>query len=101
MGWVDDELSVFQPWGFDPAAITAPAVIWNDPNDPVLPVQHAEWVARTVPGATLVRSDSLGHGSSGDPTTDWIQLYSWLAEAHPQGVRRVGKRAKCPLAPPG
>jgi pimeloyl-ACP methyl ester carboxylesterase len=78
-GWVDDEVSAFQPWGFDPAAVSAPAAIWHDPNDPVLPIQHAEWLANTVRGATLMRTHALGHGSSGDPKTDWSQLYSWLA----------------------
>jgi pimeloyl-ACP methyl ester carboxylesterase len=80
-GWVDDELAAFQAWSFDPAAVSAPVMIWHDPKDPVLPPQHAGWLARTLPVATVVRTESLGHGSAGDPRPDWTRLYSWLAGA--------------------
>jgi len=77
-GWVDDETSAFKPWGFNPAC---PVVVWYNLTDPVLPGQHAEWYARTVPGANLVTTTSLGHGGRGDPKPDWVRLYSWLSEA--------------------
>jgi pimeloyl-ACP methyl ester carboxylesterase len=80
-GWVDDELAAFKPWGFDPADIAVPTTMWHDPNDPVLPPQHARWLGRTVPGAAVVTTDALGHGSAGDPTPDWVRLYTWLIEA--------------------
>lgn len=80
-GWIDDELSVFQPWGFDCASITVPTAIWYDPEEPVLPSQHAEWLARTVPHAELVTTTALGHRGEGDPIADWTRLYSWLIDA--------------------
>jgi len=78
-GWVDDELSTFQDWGIDLGQIAVPVQIWHDPNDPVLPVQHAEWFGRTIHGAEIVVTSSLGHGSQGDPRPDWTRLYGWLA----------------------
>lgn len=80
-GWVDDKLAAFKPWGFDPADVAVPTQIWHDPEDPVLPPQHAAWLGHVVPGATVVTSDALGHGSRGDPKPDWARLYSWLIEA--------------------
>ncbi|MDQ2943507.1 MAG: alpha/beta hydrolase, partial [Candidatus Dormibacteraeota bacterium] len=77
-GWVDDEIAAFQPWGFDPAAVAVPARVWHDPDDPVLPSQHAAWLGQAIPGAEVVVTRALGHGSKGDPRPDWDRLYSWL-----------------------
>jgi pimeloyl-ACP methyl ester carboxylesterase len=77
-GWVDDELAAFEAWGFDVASIGVPTAIYYDPNETVLPRQHGEWLARTLPQATLVTTGALGHGSKGDPKSDWRRLYSWL-----------------------
>lgn len=77
-GWIDDELALLRPWGFELAAIRAPTRLWYDPNDVVLPPQHAEWLADAIPGATLTQTSSLGHGSSDDPRDDWRELFGWL-----------------------
>lgn len=79
-GWVDDEASHVRPWGFDPASISAPTAIWYDPDEVVLPRQHGEWLARNIPGATLVVSKAFGHGSTGDPVPEWRAAYAWLAQ---------------------
>ena len=78
-GWIDDEVAAFQPWGFDPASVRVAVAIWHDPADRVLPPQHAEWLARVIPGATRVTTTALGHGSTDLPEPDWRRLYSWLA----------------------
>jgi pimeloyl-ACP methyl ester carboxylesterase len=75
-GWNADELAVLKPWGFNPASISAPTAIWYDPNDAVLPSQHAEWLSRSIRGAVVKITDALGHGSEGDPVADWTQLNS-------------------------
>jgi pimeloyl-ACP methyl ester carboxylesterase len=80
-GWVDDELAAFEPWGFEPAGVAVPTAIYFDPNETVLPRQHGEWLARTLPRATVVTTAALGHGSEGDPKPDWRRLYSWLIES--------------------
>jgi pimeloyl-ACP methyl ester carboxylesterase len=77
-GWVDDESAALQPWGFDPVLVAVPAQVWHDPDDPVLPPQHARWLGRAIPGAEVVVTTALGHGSSGDPRPDWDRLYTWL-----------------------
>jgi pimeloyl-ACP methyl ester carboxylesterase len=70
-------------WGFDMSAITAPTRIWYDPDETVLPRQHAEWLATRVSGAALVTTDALGHRAEGKPTSDWSRLYSWLGDLQP------------------
>jgi len=79
-GWVDDELAAFEPWGFDVASITVPTALYYDPDETVLPRQHGEWLARTIPNSTLITTVALGHRSEGDPVRDWRRLYSWLIE---------------------
>ncbi len=82
-GWVDDELAVFKPWGFDIAAVSAPTAIWYDPDEKVLPRQHAEWLAGRVNGASMVSTAALGHRAQGSPASDWSRLLSWLIDSPP------------------
>lgn len=79
-GWVDDELAVLEQWGFDPGKFGGPAAIWYDPDEKVLPHQHAEWLASQMPQATLIATAALGHRALGSPNADWGRLYSWLID---------------------
>jgi pimeloyl-ACP methyl ester carboxylesterase len=80
-GWVDDELAVLSPWGFNCRDIDAPTALWYDPDERVLPAQHARWLAGAVPNAILVPTNALGHGSVGDPRPDWNRLYTGLIDS--------------------
>ncbi|MFN2465459.1 MAG: alpha/beta fold hydrolase [Candidatus Dormibacteria bacterium] len=81
LGWVDDEIALLKPWGFELVSVTAPVQAWYDPNDTALPPQHPAWIAHNIHGAEMVVTGSLGHGSPGNPRPDWRRLYSWLASA--------------------
>jgi pimeloyl-ACP methyl ester carboxylesterase len=74
-GWVDDDLAFVAPWGFDPASISVPVRVSYGSEDVLVPVKHGEWIARTVPGAT-VKVNELGH--LGDPDADLVELMGWL-----------------------
>jgi pimeloyl-ACP methyl ester carboxylesterase len=76
---MDDEIANTSPWGFDVGSITCPTSIWYDPDDTALPPQHAAWLAAHIPGAELIVTHALGHGSSDDPRDDWRGLCAWLA----------------------
>jgi pimeloyl-ACP methyl ester carboxylesterase len=76
-GFVDDDLSTVAPWGFDPSAITVPVAVWYGVSDTLVPPAHGEWLARTLPGATVVRLDG-GHFASYDRLGE---LLAWLAES--------------------
>jgi pimeloyl-ACP methyl ester carboxylesterase len=78
-GAVEDELSQLADWGFDPASIAAPTLIVYDPNETVLPPQHAHWLRDRVPNATLMTTSTLGHRNSGeDRVPDLRRMYGWL-----------------------
>lgn len=77
-GWVDDDIAFMKPWGFDPATVRVPAAIWWGAQDVLVPPQHGEWLAATVPGA-VVRVDT-GGGHMSDPDRDVVILNRWLLD---------------------
>jgi pimeloyl-ACP methyl ester carboxylesterase len=74
-GWADDALAFVSSWGFDPAAIAVPTLVWYGTRDVLSPPRHGEWIARAVPGA-VVRLNDLGH--MGDPDADLTERLAWL-----------------------
>ncbi|MGA8206538.1 MAG: alpha/beta hydrolase [Candidatus Dormiibacterota bacterium] len=77
-GWVDDDIAFISSWGFDPASIEVPTLIWYGTADVMVPPSHGEWLFRAIPGA-VVRLDQLGH--MGDPDADLIERFAWLGGA--------------------
>ena len=80
-GWVDDELAFVRPWGFDLAAIRAPAAVWYGAADVLVPAGHGEWLARNVPGTTVRVEQSGGH--MGDPDRTWSSCTRGCSTAAP------------------
>lgn len=75
-GWVDDELALYAlPWGFDPATVAVPALLWHGDLDTVVPVGHALWLAGRIPTATLTRAPAAAHAGHFDATPDVLR---WL-----------------------
>jgi pimeloyl-ACP methyl ester carboxylesterase len=60
-GWIDDAMALFSNWGFDPAAVTVPVLLWHGEHDVFSPVGHARWLARQIPGATVVVQSGAAH----------------------------------------
>lgn len=77
-GWVDDDIAFMRPWGFAPASIAVPTLVWYGTADVMVPPGHGEWLARAIPGA-VVRLDQLGH--MGDPDADLVERFAWLCGA--------------------
>jgi pimeloyl-ACP methyl ester carboxylesterase len=80
-GWVDDDLAFTQPWGFDPGTIDVPTAVWWGVADVLVPPQHGEWIARTVPGAVPRVQQGAGHQA--DPERDVVLLNAWLLDGKP------------------
>jgi pimeloyl-ACP methyl ester carboxylesterase len=77
-GFVDDDLAMMAaPWGFDVSAITVPVAVWYGVNDTLVPAPHGEWLAGTIPGATVVPLDG-GHFAIYDRLGE---LLAWLTES--------------------
>jgi pimeloyl-ACP methyl ester carboxylesterase len=47
-GWIQDVLAMRKPWGFNPAKIKVPAMIWHGLDDVFSPVSHARWLAEHI-----------------------------------------------------
>jgi pimeloyl-ACP methyl ester carboxylesterase len=60
-GWIDDDLAFVAPWGFDPASIDVPTLIWAGEADTLVPVAHAHSLHRTIRGSALVTVPNGGH----------------------------------------
>lgn len=77
-GWLDDDLCLVRPWGFDPSSITVPLQIWYGSADVLVPPAHGEWLAAHIRGAS-VRVNDGGH--VGDPDKDLVEGLGWLTAA--------------------
>jgi pimeloyl-ACP methyl ester carboxylesterase len=60
-GWVDDARSFTQEWGFDPADILVPALLWHGAQDVLSPLAHTQWLARAIRGATERIAENAAH----------------------------------------
>lgn len=77
-GWIDDEHALYGlPWGFDPADITVPVLLWHGQLDTLVPVSHAEWLHQRIPGASLIRNPDAGHAGHFAATDEVLR---WLLD---------------------
>ncbi|MEU6376163.1 alpha/beta hydrolase [Streptomyces sp. NPDC046909] len=60
-GWLDDALALLSNWGFDPADITRPVLLWHGAEDRFAPVSHFTWLLERVPRARPVLDPHAGH----------------------------------------
>ncbi|MFF4630824.1 alpha/beta fold hydrolase [Streptomyces griseorubiginosus] len=60
-GWLDDTLALLSNWGFDPATVTRPVLLWHGAGDTLSPVGHFKWLAHHVPRARPVLDQDAGH----------------------------------------
>ncbi|MFD0025374.1 alpha/beta fold hydrolase [Streptomyces sp. NPDC058382] len=60
-GWIDDALAFSRPWGFDPADITGPVLLWHGEKDVFSPVGHTRWLASRITGSTVVVEPTAAH----------------------------------------
>jgi pimeloyl-ACP methyl ester carboxylesterase len=78
-GFVDDDLAGVGAWGFDPAAVVAPALFVHGGRDRVVPAAHGEWLARRCPLAELWLRPDDGHISvlgSGAAALSWLREHA-------------------------
>ena len=76
-GAIADDLAAVSPWGFDPAAITAPVLLVHGDADRVVPVAHGRWLAARVPAAELWVRPGDGHVTVLDAGPE---ILAWLSD---------------------
>lgn len=74
-GWIDDALAFCAPWGFNPADIEVPVLLWHGENDVFSPVAHARWLADRIPGAIMSIRSHTAHFGALEVLPD---VLSWL-----------------------
>ncbi len=63
-GWVDDVLALNNAWGFDPAIISVPTLLWHGEDDVFSPVGHTNWLGSRIPGALVrIQRDAAHFGA--------------------------------------
>jgi pimeloyl-ACP methyl ester carboxylesterase len=81
-GWVDDALAFIMPWGFNPAAVTVPVLLWHGASDNLSPVSHAKWLAERIPNAAVVVQAGAAHFGALDVLPDILR---WLTSLQRPG----------------
>jgi pimeloyl-ACP methyl ester carboxylesterase len=72
-GWVDDDLAIVRPWGFDLAEIRVPVQVRYGATDVLVPAAHGAWLAAHIPGAMVVVDQVSGHMTSPDERLERIR----------------------------
>jgi len=60
-GWVDDDLALTRPWGFELGEIAVPVVVRYGVQDVLVPAAHGAWLAERLPGAEVRVDTGAGH----------------------------------------
>ena len=60
-GWLDDDMALYNDWGFDVAEITVPVAVWHGQQDRFVPEGHGIWLAKNIPGASAHLAAEHGH----------------------------------------
>jgi pimeloyl-ACP methyl ester carboxylesterase len=87
-GWVDDDLAMLHPWGFDPTTISVPTLVHYGATDVLVPPAHGAWLAAHVPGCIVKVDDVAGHVGT-DPEVEIAELVGWLRDGEPPTGSRV------------
>jgi pimeloyl-ACP methyl ester carboxylesterase len=79
-GWIDDAIALTSPWGFDPAHIGVPVLLWHGAKDVFSPASHFSWLAARIPRATAVLDAEGAHFASLRALPD---VLDWLLSGTP------------------
>ena len=94
-GWAADSLALTRPWGFEPASIRVPTLLWHGTRDRFSPVAHTRWLARRIRSATLLLSEHESHLNAVGAQT----ALRWLVPRRPAGeARRLRPRKRISIA---
>lgn len=74
-GFASDEAIALMPWGFSLADIRQRVLVWVGESDLQVGRSHGEYLAATIPGATLVTFPAAGHLF---PISHWGEMLAAL-----------------------
>jgi pimeloyl-ACP methyl ester carboxylesterase len=74
-GWIDDSLAFCSEWGFEPADVKVPVLVWHGQDDVFSPVAHSRWLANQIPNASILIQPRAAHFSAFEALPD---VLSWV-----------------------
>ena len=74
-GWIDDVKAFRNEWGFDPATVSVPVLLWGGEHDVFSPVSHSRWLGAQIPDAMVVVKSDAAHFNALDVLPD---ILLWL-----------------------
>jgi len=74
-GWIDDVSAFRAEWGFDPAAVSVPVLLWHGERDVFSPASHSRWLGARIPDAMVVVQSDAAHFDALSVLPDILQ---WL-----------------------
>jgi pimeloyl-ACP methyl ester carboxylesterase len=74
-GWIDDALAFCSPWGFDPADVVAPVLLWHGAEDVLSPVSHTYWLASKIVGSRVQIEPGAAHFGAFQVV---LEVLAWL-----------------------
>ena len=77
-GWIDEDLALFRPWGFELSEIRIPVLLLQGRRDAMVPFGHGAWLAARIPGVEARLSEDDGHLSL--LTRRMPEVLRWLRE---------------------
>jgi pimeloyl-ACP methyl ester carboxylesterase len=75
-GWIDDNLAFVKPWGFELSTIARPVLVVQGGDDLMVPRQHGEWLAASVPGCEARIEEAHGHLTLAEHLVP--EVHAWL-----------------------
>jgi pimeloyl-ACP methyl ester carboxylesterase len=72
-GWVDDDLALTTPWGFEVQELEVPVEIRYGVTDVLVPAAHGEWLAAHIAHAEVTIDEHGGHLSTPDQRLDKLR----------------------------
>jgi pimeloyl-ACP methyl ester carboxylesterase len=74
-GWIDDVRAFRAEWGFDPATVSIPVLLWHGEADMFSPVSHSRWLGARIRDSTVVVKPDAAHF---DALPAFPDLLQWL-----------------------
>lgn len=60
-GWIDDVIAFRTAWGFEPASIKVPVLLWHGRQDRFSPPAHTRWLAQRIEYCSLAEQEDAAH----------------------------------------